>query len=221
LEAERNIMADKLANEGMKYPQMEHFSLPHCKSEIYLSGLLITKNHKQVLKDAHQSIDMRDYYQEKYVWSHTITENIWWMVHGKAFPSFNASIQNTLIKYIHGRFPCNHRENIYYQYRSPLCTTCATQTETQEHIIRCNGNDHRIMIKKNFVRNLYRIMEANETDERMSRVIGMCVNHWINGDGIPKIKDLADEPPKHLLVEAYKEQTKIGWDQFLKGRLTI
>jgi hypothetical protein len=63
-------------------------------------------------------------------------------------------------------------------------------------------------------------MEANETEENLSRVIGNCIRCWINGEDIPQMKELADNPSKEL-IEAYKEQNHIGWDQFVKGQLTI
>jgi hypothetical protein len=217
-EAELNVMADQLAEEAMKLTQMEHYSLPNTKAELFLDNLFICKNHKQTLRDAYQSIDMHSYYQEKYGWSNHITENMWWMIHGKAFPNFNASVQSTIIKYIHGRLPCNHRENIYYEYKSAV--TCHSQTETQEHVIQCNGCEERIKNKKNYLRNLYRIMENNETDKNLARVIGTCVTNWINGEDITNLKVMTDNPPK-ILIDAYKEQKHIGWDQFMKGRLTI
>jgi hypothetical protein len=194
--------------------------MPHSKAELFLEDMFVCKNHKQILKDAYQSIDMRIYYQEKYGWSNRTTDNMWWMIHGTAFLNFNASIQSTLIKYIHGRLPCNHRENIYYEYRSSVCSTCKSQTVTQEHIIQCNGCEERIKIKKHYLRNLYRIMENNETGKDLARVIGTCVSNWINGEDIVNLKDLADNPKK-ILIDAYKEQKQIGWDQFMKGRLTI
>jgi hypothetical protein len=63
-------------------------------------------------------------------------------------------------------------------------------------------------------------MEANETEENLSRVIGNCIRCLINGEEIPQMKELADNPSKEL-IEAYKEQNNIGWDQFVKGQLTI
>jgi hypothetical protein len=94
-------------------------------------------------------MDMGKFYQEKYGWKDKTTDNIWWLIHRKSFPNFNASIQTTLIKFIHGRLPCNHRENIYYEYKSPLCSACGIQTETQEHVIQCNC-EGRNLIKKNY-----------------------------------------------------------------------
>jgi hypothetical protein len=219
-EAELNILADTLANEGMNMHQMDYFKMPTTKTMLFLHGQPVCKNHKQVLKDAHQSADMRVYFQEKYGWSDKLIENIWWLIVGKAFPNFNASVQTTIIQYIHGRLPCNQKEKLYYEYRSDLCSGCGQQIETQEHVIQCNCSDMRKLLKKNYMRNLYRIMESNETEENTSRVIGVCINKWIHGEEIPKMKELADNPSKEL-IEAYKEQTTIGWDQFLKGRLSI
>jgi hypothetical protein len=219
-EAKLNVMADQLGNDAMHLPQVEYYSMPHSKAELYLDNLIITKNHKQCVKDAYNSIAMRSYYQDKYGWNNKLTDNIWWLIHGKAFPSFNASIQTTIIKYIHGRLPCNHRENRYYEYRSNICSICKTNIETQEHVIQCNGIEENIILKKHYVRNLYRIMEANKTNAELARVIGVSVSAWINGEDMPGIKEMTDNPPKYL-VEAYNEQKRLGWDQFLKGRLSI
>jgi hypothetical protein len=76
-EAQLNILADELANEGMKLGLPDHYKLPSTKAMLFMDNLAVCKEHKKVLKESYHSMDMRKYYQEKYDWKDKTTDNIW------------------------------------------------------------------------------------------------------------------------------------------------
>jgi hypothetical protein len=91
--------------------------------------------------------------------------------------------------------------------------------ETQDHVILCNTNESRKAYKINLIKDISKMMINNNTHDDLQRVICACLNAYIHGREIPTMNELADNP-SDLLVQAYIDQEAIGWDNFLRGRMT-
>jgi hypothetical protein len=185
---------------------------------LYIDNKPETSNYRNIMREYYHIVPIREYLMEKYEWSRETFDGIWWEIHGKCMSSFTYDQQTTLNKIIHRRLPCNHRENIYYEYHDALCLTCNSATETQDHIVTCKASESRNTIKKQFFQNLNKTMVNLNTDQDVQRVITECLYAYVEDMEIPHINMLVDQP-NQLLWKAYNEQTRIGWDQFLKGRM--
>jgi hypothetical protein len=144
---------------------------------------------------------------------------MWWDIYSPAMNNFTLSEQTMLHKFTHRRLACNHCENLYYEYHDPLCYCCKIEIETQDHIITCTLDETRQGLKLKYCKDLSKIMINTNTDDNLRRVICECTRAWINGKEIPSIEELTDNPSQ-LLMEAYDDQTLIGWSNFMRGRLT-
>jgi hypothetical protein len=219
-QAELNIIADKLATEGLRLSSPEYYQMPQTTALLRINNKVIMSKRKQTMRDTYQSIFMREYYQEKYGWNDATMESIWWQIFESAIPAFSANEQTTLYKYIHRRLPCNIREYTYYEYKSPICSTCKIEIETQNHVLQCTGCDKRHKLKKNYLLSVYNIMEKLNTNDELARVIVMCISAWLCGQEIPRFKDISTGELSGL-EEAYNDQAKIGWEHMLRGRWSI
>jgi hypothetical protein len=197
----------------------EYINMPSTNAMLYIEGRPVTGNHRQHLRDAYHSIPLNELYRKKYGWSVNDTNNIWWTIHGKAMSCFTLDEQTTLNKYIHRRLPCNHRENIYYPYHDPLCQNCKEEIETQDHILRCNANEERNKIKKKYLRDLHITLVNNNTDNIVRRIIMECTYAWLNNQDLPALENITDDITEELRY-AYNSQLILGWDHFVRGRLT-
>jgi hypothetical protein len=185
----------------------------------YIKNKPITSKHRIVLREAYHIIELKKFYTNKYEWSDQIFNDMWWDIHGSAMNNFTLDEQTTLHKYVHRRLACNHRENLYYEYCVPICNTCNMAIETQDHVILCNTNESRKAYKINLIKDISKMMINNNTHDDLQRVICACLNAYIHGREIPTMNELADNP-SDLLVQAYIDQEAIGWDNFLRGRMT-
>jgi hypothetical protein len=133
-----------------------HFIMhPTNKAMLLIDDKPVTANHRQNLRDAYHSIQLKEYFWSKYQWSELDVKDIWWSIHGKSMSCFTINQQTTLNKYIHRRLPCNQRENLYYAYIEPVCYNCKQEVETQDHVIQCNEREERINMKKILTRFIY------------------------------------------------------------------
>jgi hypothetical protein len=152
---------------------------------------------------------MYNYYQEKYLWNHTTIGKIWWEVHGAAFKHFGSEQRISLKKIIHGRSACNKRENMYYSYKSSMCTTCGVNEEDIYHILKCSK---RNLMRKKYISNLKDKMIYLGTNTDTIRVVTTYIQAWLYGKNYPKLVDIMPNASKYM-KQAVQEQTDIGWHQ--------
>jgi hypothetical protein len=124
-----NIDADRLASEGLNMDNHHFIMHPTNKAMLFIDDKPVTANHRQNLRDAYHSIQLKVYFWKKYQWSEFDVKDIWWSIHGKSMSCFTIDQQTTLNKYIHRRLPCNQRENLYYTYIEPVCYNCRQEVE--------------------------------------------------------------------------------------------
>jgi hypothetical protein len=119
-------------------------------------------------------------------------------------------------KYIHNRWACNYRENKFYQYRSEKCKLCP---EKQHHIIQCPHCTKREYLRKEHGHNINKYFVNTETNPAPSRVLKHYIMSWINDKTPELLNNLMDDAsPK--LSQAVTDQMEIGWENFMKGRLS-
>jgi hypothetical protein len=217
--AELNVEADRLATLSLETNKVDNIQLKKSKARIILHVKQVTSKYTMTIKNAFRSIQLRKYLQDSNNWDDNTIETVWWDVHGPTMKHYPIGNQSTLLKFIHNRSPCNKRENLYYGYIKPFCRNCKDIIETPEHILQCKKCAKRQQAKEDYLKNMRRKMEDMWTDPATIRAIIHYVTSWINNTLNEKIKELIPEASITLKL-AIEEQTKIGWDHFIKGRIT-
>jgi Zn finger protein HypA/HybF involved in hydrogenase expression len=216
-----NIRADSLATEGLKLRNITtNINLPSDNAVLCIKGKQITSHRKKVLKSAHQSINMRTYMKEANNWSDAQIERIWWKINDKSLAKLTDGKKLIIQKFLHGQLPCNHRNNIMYEYKPPFCTLCNQVHEDQSHVLRCPKCPSRKLIQEKFKKDLLKVLINTDTDETITRVISFTINAWLDGRPLPTLQDIAPDASRHL-KQAYEFQHTIGWEQLFRGRIDI
>jgi ribonuclease HI len=109
-DAKMNCAADTLATTALRLRNLKaNINLPSSKAIITLHGQQITANRTHILRNAFQSMQLRQYMATSNNWTDTQTEQIWWKIHGAALNTFPQGQRMILQKYIHSQLPCNQR----------------------------------------------------------------------------------------------------------------
>jgi ribonuclease HI len=217
-DAKLNIEADALATYGLRMRNMKsNINLPSSKAIITIHGLQITAKRTSILRNAFQSMQLRQYMKTSNNWTDKQTEQIWWKMHGNALNPFSEGKRMILQKYLHNQLPCNQRNHVMYEFKSQYCTLCPDIEEDQSHMIRCKNCPRREEIRKKLKRDMIQLLVNTNTNSTVTRVLTYSLNAWLNGTKVPELKDLAPDASPTLL-KAYNFQKSIGWEQILKGR---
>jgi ribonuclease HI len=220
-EAQLNVVADTLATEGLRLRNIkEKLILSTDDAIITLHGKVITANRTKILRDAFQSIQLREYLKMSNNWNDCQIEKIWWKVHEKSLQTISQSKKLIITKFNHSQLPCNHRNNIMYEYKPPYCTLCTNIVEDQSHVLRCTKCPERAKIRDKFKKDLLRLLVNTNTDTAITRILTATINAWLNQVPIPSVESVVPDASE-ALKQAIQFQNQIGWENIFKGRLDI
>jgi ribonuclease HI len=213
-----NIEADSLATTSLDLPTQSHWiDTKSTIARITIKDKFISSHHTKHLSEAYLIIPYKVHMNTINNWSEDIFETIWWDPHGSAMSKFGTHQQLMIQKYLNNRLPTNRRENRYYTYIPARCKLCP-ETETQEHILLCDVCEHRIIARRQYLVTLNSYLEQSHLTQDTVRIISSCVTAYLNKAAIPttQMLQIQDNTVLHL---AYIDQSKIGWDQWLKGKM--
>jgi hypothetical protein len=146
-------------------------------------------------------------------------DDIWWDIHGKVLNKFPPGNRMTLQKILHRRWPCNQREDRYYQYRSPYCILCPAVIESQDHILCCPC-PKREQLRVKYISDLKVTLRHFRTNEDLIQVLTHYLSSWLTGHLPNSLPELVNNPLV-FLQQALLSQNYIGWGQIFKGRMSI
>jgi hypothetical protein len=194
--------------------------LPETIATLTINDLLVTSKHSHHLRTTYHSIQMREYLEDSNKWTGNTIETIWWKIHGSSIES-NKQGKTTLQKFVHGRLPCNYRNNKYYPYKPKYCTKCGEQQdEKQMHFLQCTSCPERVSKRQEFITALRNMLISTGTHETTTRILIHNISSYLNQQPRMSLQEIAPDASE-FFKKTVHEQDKIGWDQFLRGRLSI
>lgn len=98
------------------------------------------------------------------------------------------------------------------------CSSCFETKEDIDHILKCNCHKRK-NIQENFLHDLS--IKVKYRTPEIEPLILAGVSVWFNCDPIPDPSSSIGSTFTKMEINAYNAQTKIGWDNFLKGRLSL
>jgi hypothetical protein len=194
--------------------------MPNTKATLKLNGMKVVAHHTTHLRRAYNSMNLREHLINSQEWSEKITDKIWWTPQSKAIANYSKTKAMIIQKYIHGRWSCNKRENTYYPFRNDKCMVCIETVETQIHVLQCPLCKKREKLRKELGNDLNRYFVNTETHPAVSRVLKHYLMGLVNGKECEPVKVLVEDASP-TLIRAVEEQTQIGWENFIKGRISI
>ena len=221
-----NIACDKAANRGWTDCQVEQSNNPILPKELRVAldikGTFVFRNMKKQIEWASSHGDMEAYMQEKYEWGDSF-QLIDWKALGMAFKTLPQSHKVSVMKGSFDWRPSNrhlHRRNPK-KYPSDKCSVCKLEEETNEHIYRCPHHTSRLAQLKalNGIRTWGHKRKAHPL---IIVAITRYLHTWMRGKEIDMEHRFSKSNPIHNKIwDAVQTQNSIGWDQALRGRLSI
>ena len=219
-QAQLNVVADKLATDAFDPRDLgEYLQFPASKLMLYINNRPITSKYKESLKSAYLSQGLRKHMITQFVWKDHIPDNIWWAIHGKGLKILSFNDRMRIQKFIHNRMATNYRQSKYCSYITDKCTMCSHSVEKEDHILKCLSPS-RQGIREEWISSLRRFLMNDHTHPVVCIAIISGVQAWLDNKAPPKIHILIPNASTHL-IKAYEQQTEIGWDHFVRGRLSI
>jgi hypothetical protein len=215
-----NVSADKLASTAVNLKKASGSLPAYAEATLYINELVTTADYKKHLRQNYLSMDMREYLIKSNSWKINTVDQIWWEVHESALYALTPKKRRFIQKMIHNKLPCNYRENKMYNYKSSLCTTCMSTIETQDHIFQCKGCPAREKLRKAYKLKLGIILANHHSNQACTLIIKHNVNNYLENKKSLGINTLVPDATT-TLIKANNEQIQIGWEQWIKGRISI
>jgi hypothetical protein len=164
-------------------------------------------------------MDYWEYLQKINKWKSNDMDIIWWDAFEAAITSVGSNIRQVVQKFIHNKLISNKRKNKYYQYKTPICYTCNQEVETQHHIMTCKGCPTQVKLREKYLLDLGILLINNHTNNSCSTLITQNVSNYLNNRDTIRALQIAPDATT-TLTTACTDQQRIGWKQWLNGRLS-
>jgi hypothetical protein len=145
------------------------------------------------------------------------TPEVWWPIVTKTLNRFNINDRMRIIKYKFQELYTKQRENKFDDTISPICICCHSEIESTYHIVRCTKRGDIIdMVMDKLRKKIDEIID----NKALGATILRGIASYITNQEIKSPNEIHSEVSEYLM-EAHQLQTRLGWDQFCKGRWSI
>jgi hypothetical protein len=227
LKARLNVLADHIATN---YLQRRHDPslrsqflppiIPRAMAGLYLQGHYITSQYKVHLRSASLLPALRHYICKKQGWTHSTWNAVHWAPYRRAISSLKSSQQVTFTKFLHRWLPTSatlhKRDNLI----PPTCPLCNAANETTDHVCLCT-HPSVASIRAHATTNLRTKLTTAGTDPALVTILSDGIDHWMQtGQRQLLIHPPDTHPFSSQIADAIAHQNLLGWDQFLRGRIS-
>ena len=229
LEVRLNEECDRLAKERVFNNDFRirskptAYAAPSAKVSVYLKGSLITNNVRERFIEAGQRNNLTEYLRERNEWSMETLEAVDWDLFSIAIEKVYQSSKSRfsrIIKFNHNLQNTGRQKRLFTTgntsepVASDRCPLCNGHEETTMHLYSCSDPTLRDIIEKG-THEIEEALRNRHLPPQMWKAIARGI--WTVQSG----NDPAGWEPNNLqIAEAYRDQTFIGWHNFLKGRLS-
>ena len=230
LEVILNEACDKQAKEYLHHAPPEMITRPSAAisptaiASLSINKQLITNNYHRRLLNAHSSADMTTYLKERNAWNQRTFESVdWEHLEAAILPIKKHSKHKfaRIVKFMIN-MPNTGRQKHKYTRKAEseptttaACPCCKTAKETTMHLYQCPDPKLHELLS-------LRLRELLDTLQK--RHITKDIWHSMSA-GINSFRTSTDpalhEARSAEIGHAFKQQTDIGWSNFLKGRVAV
>jgi hypothetical protein len=173
-----------------------------------------------VSKTQHSSAII-DYIKRRAKWSDATFTSVTWEAHSMAMSSLKRVTQLRIIKLAHALYHTNYEAKKMYG-TTDICPCCQQAVETFSHVFQCRDPDastHRVSEKS-----LLETSLSSNTPKQLTRMLLHGLEQWEAMETIstsPKLLFRGCLAPAEIaLIQAFHNQSAIGWDHLLRGMLS-
>lgn len=224
LAARLNVDADALARQYIidhpdPVPFVYQFPIHGATLET-IQGT-ITGQYKTAIRDAATWPQLQAYLCKRFEWDSNIVDRIDWTAMGSAL-SAHRKHQTTLVKHLIRQAPTGHIAYRNDPRKDPSCFCCKDNNnqivEDNNHVLGCPGT-RACNWRKEYLQDIHRSLNRYNlhSDPTLLDILRDGMQRWLEDTGtLPALAQYA--PKYHRLID---EQNLIGWDQPLRGRLSL
>jgi hypothetical protein len=221
-----NMMADHqpdITRSDARGPMAAHPACAHWDiktATLFLRGGKLASQYNEQLKTQLQDKSLTTFIKEKESWTQQKFDTVDWSACGTAFKrlSKNRQVSKTCFNYWH----MGARHATFYQEDYPCCF-CNNEKEDWKHILTCESLDANLNRSTSWVK-LKKSMEVwhlpNDFWISMEKGVVHTTTHAGTTNTVPLPFAISTDPGRMQLRGAFKERSKIGWLNVLKGRLS-
>lgn len=207
--ASLNIMADTLAQSQRQEMKKVIWMVSTDHIHLLINNITITKECQQWLLETSSQIPIQQYYQAKYNWRNNTFHKINWKAQHKVLRRFDNNDQCRILKFCHGWLPTNERLHREQQATTSRCSLCHHLQENNIHLFTCKHPG-----QQDIIQSLFKRIENDNTNYGVDEMVDL-VKMAIQNLGTPWSHTTEDG----TLKQCIQDQTDIGWDNLLLGRL--
>jgi hypothetical protein len=154
-------------------------------------------------------------------WDEHIFNSIAWKQLHEVFKKKTSGQRLQISKLMHDLLPTARRQQVLNNKHDGRCFVCDLLWEDTNHVIRCNG-DSRTLARDEAFDTFRKHLQRQHTPDIMADLICDCMRRWVSRHPITRPTWPSPSEPIHrLLTKAYYAQSRIGWDQFFRGRVAL
>jgi hypothetical protein len=211
-----NEVADNLASRNLHSHNtwLPFDLLPTMRVIITFNKVLLTGSIRQSIRKHVLFPGLYKETQKLIPTSKHLASNLWWEVQKKTLLRFARSDRYRIIKFNFNILHTKKMEHLYDKNISDTCPLCSIESESSTHLLLCNKLSAQ---RQKMLDQIHRTMNRSLKHNALNECIYVALGAFLNGNSIPEIQSFIDEPSEYL-IEAYQQQTSIGWEQLCKGR---
>jgi hypothetical protein len=192
-------------------------------ASLSLRGRKLTSQYKDKLKTQLHEKALTAFIKEKESWTQHTIDTVNWGACGTAFKRLSKNWQINVYKAFFNYWHRGARHTTFYQEERPWYF-CNNEQEDWKHILSCGLLDANLNRGASWAK-LKKSMEVwhlpNDFWTAMEKGVVDIINHKGTPNNVPLPFTVSAHPGRMQLREASKQQSKIGWINVLKGRLSI
>jgi len=234
LDARLNIDVDALANK--LYSESPSFLPPPPTTSLYHGHSPITWNVRRFLERHHGANQLRQYILSKHEnWTDDTFDSIAWQSFQSALNKLQEYEKTRIIKFANRWSATASRRNDWDRSVDQRCPNCrrsdrlpSPYIETENHILRCQ-HDQLHATRYTALAKLESTMAVISTPRDVSTAIIYGLRSWMENERYNGIEPDIEWPPPTFdyhpthhapIQQAFEQQCEIGWDEFLRGRIS-
>jgi hypothetical protein len=229
--AHYNIAVDKLA-ERKRLTLIQSTVVvppPSIKATLSIQGKYISSNTVQHIENRIEAPPLIEYLKKRNDWSDDIFSEIDWDAHEAYMLKLPYLKVIKTIKYIHDWQNTGAQKALFDKQRVEpahdpseyLCPLKCGCQEVKQHYLRCPIIQSSTEMKR-VISSLSKWLTTSNTDSVLKTAILHCIHQWLVSDESPDMSTLHidNEHNADQVRDAIASQSRIGWDQFFKGRFS-
>ena len=214
-----DIIANTAYNKHFRQ-QSNNTLLPTTKIYIKHQEQIYTDEVRKRFQFLTHDITLQQYILDKQNWTETQFHSINWDYLSNTFYRSTTNQKKAYMKITHRKWATNEMKSKWSNRNDHRCMRCMNLHEDWEHIFQCNSRHSTDSITR-VLHDLKHFLASSKTSKIFQQIFISGLTSWMHKETaqFPLHSQQYDDAIFSLLHQAFQQQSSIGWDQLLRGRI--